>query len=95
MKLFFPLIFFCTYENTVKLSSVVSRKTDLKPWVNMVSVKSIVVNKVREHVNNSLTNFPSFPATGKFVLRDYPFTLYDNSKNIVRAPFTKKGLYAR
>jgi hypothetical protein len=28
------------------ISSVVSRKTDLKPWVNLVSVKSKVVNKV-------------------------------------------------
>jgi hypothetical protein len=44
---------------------------------------------VLEHVNNSLTNFPSFPATAKFVLRDHPFTLYDNSKTI--APFTKPG----
>jgi hypothetical protein len=77
MKLFFPLIFFVLTK---------------KPWVNMVSVKSIVVNKVREHVNNSLTNFPSFPANGKFVLPDHPFTL--NDKNIEHHS-QKKGLYAR
>jgi hypothetical protein len=65
MKLFFLLIFF-VLAKTLKISSVVSRNTDLKSWVNLVSVKSEVVNKVavHEHVNNSLTNLPYFRPNG-------------------------------
>jgi hypothetical protein len=64
MKVIFPFIFFSN-ENTVKLSSVVSRKTDLKPWVNFVSVKSKVVNKSTYTCKQLSDKFPLFSCDWK------------------------------
>jgi hypothetical protein len=60
IKLIF-LLFFCTYENTVKLACEDRFEAlgELGKRIKQSGINKIALHK---HVNNSLTNLPYFPA---------------------------------
>jgi hypothetical protein len=66
IKLIF-LLFFCTYENTVKLYLQLACEDRFEALGELGKrIKQSGINKIalHKHVNNSLTNLPYFPANG-------------------------------